>query len=238
MTNSTGGISKIRMAIGRWEERNEVLVQYRPSCEVAAGQVIGMPGVSQPCPSSLTISATFQKLQTLFEDIFEESDNFSAEPTLEELMAAQYFSSIRKDGGQPLLSNSTVEKITRYVSRLRGGKKVEGLEWDREILGKGLRLMERSMLAAEGLVIFKDDRTSAGDGGQGSKKAKGKKGKNTAEGSAGGDGAPVEVDNDALSKMEQELAILSNAGQAAACTFIVLDSPGIHKQVWYRSGLH
>ena len=188
----------------------------------------------------------FQKLQSLFEDIIEESDSFPANPAPDNLASAKYFSSVCKQGDQPLLAQSAIEKITQYVTRVQSSKRgsdSDSTEWDVEVIGRILKLVEGSMSSAEAIELFPEDRKGAS-----SVKAEKKSGQKGRKGMKGGrisksptitqqskeEGAPEVTDtlNEvAIEAFEERLAVLRTGGLAAECCLVLLDSEGLSKQV-------
>ena len=200
-------------------------------------------------------TAHFQKLQSLLDDIFEESDSLPAEPTSEDLSSARYFSSLSKDGGRPLLSDNTLDKISRYVSRVQNGKQKHGviggkrsvIEWDTEMVGRLLNLLEANMVQGDGLVVFPNDKKNAT--AEKAKKGKGAKGKaakskslsasakdqeEASEKEEAGYGNPEEK----VHQGEYRLATLRSAGLAAECCLVIMDTEGLSKQASKIIRLH
>lgn len=179
------------------------------------------------------LSAHFTKLQGLFENIFEESDAFSAEPTEEELSSSRYFSVIHPTSSLPLLADSAVEKITRNIVRIQKGKRrqsLETMEWDSDTIGRVLRLLERSLTGLEGIEPFPFDRQAPSK-----KKGKGKVKKEKAEDKtpeveeAGG--ASQEASEMEIEEGEDRLQLFRRGGSAAECVLTLLDTEGLSKQV-------
>ena len=197
--------------------------------------------------SSICNSDNFQKLQSLFEDIFEESDSFPASPTPDEIASSKYFSGIGPDGDHPLLASATIEKITRYVLRVQNSKRRcrnehDGLEWDGGAVRRILKLVQRTMAYAEGVVAFPEDRKpeSSGKEEKQSFDTKGRaKGGKKSRSPAGlqdtkDDGVPAErevgIDEAALQVYEKNLLILRDGGLGAECCLVLLDTEGLSKQ--------
>lgn len=190
--------------------------------------------------------AHFQKLKSLFDDIFEESDSFPANPTVEDVRSSKYFSNITKEGDHPLLSQNAIKKLTRYISRVQTSKRRpdgENVKWDVEVLRRVLKLMERSMRRAEGIEVFDEDR-QLGNSGKGKARNEGGKGRTKAgkrsksptntqdskeEDSLKGDEpAP---DDKVLQAGLSNLEVLRGSGLAAEFCLVLLDSEGLSKQV-------
>jgi cohesin loading factor subunit SCC2 len=171
-----------------------------------------------------------QKLQTLLDDIFEESDNFPAEVTLDDLTSSKFFDRISKDGQQPLLSARAITKIIRYVSRVQNSKRKhtaaeEDFSWDEEALKRLFRLLEREMREVETAV-------ANGDKAKKGKKGKGKKGSQSPERESveiGDDGD--ELAEDELAEHDEVLRGIGTAGLAAECCLVIFDGEGISKTV-------
>ncbi len=192
--------------------------------------------------------AHYQKLQSYLEDIFEESDSFPANPTPEAVRASKYFSGMSTHDDHPLLSSTAIDKITRYVSRVQSSKRrsstADGAEWDADTVGRVLRLLERSMEHAQGVVVFPEDRQASVAGkvekkpaiGKGRKKG-GKKSNSPPDpqGSKDEEGTPdlgdTTLDEVALQICEGNLSNVYHGGQAAEGCLVLLDSEGLTKQV-------
>jgi cohesin loading factor subunit SCC2 len=180
-----------------------------------------------------------QKLQTLLDDIFEESDNFPAEVTPDDLTSSKFFDRISKDGQQPLLSARAIAKVIRYVSRVQNSKRKqktaeEGLSWDEEALKRLFRLLEREMREVEMVVPFPEDQRAVanGDKAKKGKKGKGKKGSQSPERESaenGDDGG--ELAEDELAAHDEVLEGIGTAGLAAECCLVIFDGEGISKTV-------
>lgn len=175
----------------------------------------------------------FQKVQNLLEDIFEESDGFSANPSLEEVRHSRFFSGLSITGEHPLLSGECVDKLVQSFSRLHKSKRsrqarAEELPWDVDTLKRLLRILERSMTDGKDLEPFPDnggrtiiDNTSPTKGGRG------KKGKKATEPTP-----ELEVTGEERSSGERILSTMSNAAAAALCCMVVLRSHGLPKQLY------
>jgi cohesin loading factor subunit SCC2 len=180
-----------------------------------------------------------QKLQTLLDDIFEESDNFPAEVTRDDLTSSKFFDRISKDGQQPLLSARAIIKVIRYVSRVQNSKRKqkaaeEGFSWDEEALKRLFRLLEREMREMEMVVPFPEDKQAVanGDKAKKGKKGKGKKGSRSPERELeenGDDGG--ELAEDELAAHDEVLGGIGTAGLAAECCLVIFDGEGISKTV-------
>ncbi|WVQ82810.1 hypothetical protein IAT38_004942 [Cryptococcus sp. DSM 104549] len=190
---------------------------------------------------------SWQKLQTLLEDISEESDAFPANPTMLDLNKSRFFSTISKDGTTALLSVSTIAKVGQYVSRVQSATKRqkslaqtngEAGEWDVNLVGGLLRLLERSMRDAENAVVFPEDRKAVAasvteEKGK-KKKAKGKKDSTSSPTRASPEGGASEDKPSEEMTAACELALTrAKSGVAAAeCCLALLDSDGLSKQVY------
>lgn len=193
----------------------------------------------------LTRAAYSQKLHSLYEDVIEESDSFSASPTHNELQNSRFFSSLSRSGA-PILSDETVEKIIRYVTRVQSSKRRqsvgppgEAVEFDAEAIGRILRLLELSMREAEGVVPFSDDVKRAVSK---TKAKKTRKGKKSASPDENGEEAAQPEDEEAESKPQvlteleieegwARLQILKKAGLAVEACLVIMNSDGLPKQV-------
>ncbi|TYJ53043.1 hypothetical protein B9479_006320 [Cryptococcus floricola] len=230
------GDDGVRDAEGDWqmEEGNSSGTVYGG----AAGAQIQMSGKT----GERDTRNSWQKLQTLLEDISEENDSFTANPTLEDLQSSniKFFGHVSRDGSQALLSQKTMSKVIRYVLRVRSGKKRPGQEangpervWDITLVSTLLRLLERSIRDVEDIVVFPDDRKAAVAIEE---KAAKKKGKGKA-----GSASPVkpedaevkaEIPLADIQACEDKLMRVKRSVAAAECSLILLDSEGISKQLY------
>ncbi|KAL7420405.1 Sister chromatid cohesion protein 2 [Cryptotrichosporon argae] len=177
--------------------------------------------------------SAFQKLQSYMEDVFEESDSFSAEPTFEDVLQSRFFANLAKNDITPLLSIDTIARLTRYTTRVHAAgerqrrlPQSEKLEWDVESAARLLRLLDRSMVEAEGVTPFPDDGKAATF-----KSGKGKKGKAKTEGDV------VVVDDslvsaEAANKATARMRTLLAGGAAALCALVVWDADTVPKQLY------
>lgn len=176
--------------------------------------------------------AAFQKVETILEDIFEESDTFSANPTQDEVSSSRYFEGLSLDGVSPIISVDTVEKLVRYIMRLRLNKKRsrsrsgDGIPWNDENLSRLFRILEKSMRDAESAEPFPDN-------GRKSSVLQGKKkGKKTNGEASSADGTPdLDVTGEDVDRGERALDSLKNAAAAAQCCLALWDSDGMPKKV-------
>jgi cohesin loading factor subunit SCC2 len=182
-------------------------------------------------------AALVQKVHSLLEDIFEESDGFPANPPLEVVNHSRYFRGLSASGEHPLLSPETVDKLVKNFSRLHRSKrsrqsKVEELQLDTELLGRLLRILERSMRDAQDLNPFPDNgRRTIIESTSPVKGGKGKKGKKAA--SNGPEPSPeLEVSEEEKGTGERVLSAMSNAAAAALCCLVILRIPGIPKELY------
>ena len=189
----------------------------------------------------------FQKLQSLFEDIFEESDSFPANPVHDDIASSKYFSDIDNDGALPLLASATIEKITRYVTRVQNSKRRcrnenDTAEWDVEAVRRILKLVQRTMTYAERVVAFPEDRKPVSPGredklgfaGKGRAKGRKKTTSTTAIQDNKEDGTAEErevlIDEAAIQAHDKNLLIFRDGGLGAECCLVLLDSEGLSKQ--------
>ncbi|BEI91569.1 uncharacterized protein CcaverHIS019_0403890 [Cutaneotrichosporon cavernicola] len=179
----------------------------------------------------------FQKVQNLLEDIFEESDGFSATPSLEEVNHSRYFHGLSSNGEHPLLSQECVDKLVRNFMRLHKPKrsrqsKAEELPYDVDLLMRLLRVLERSMQDGQDLDPFPDNgRRTVIENTSPVKGGKGRKGRKTT--SNGPEPSPeLEVSEDEKNSGERILSTISNAAAAALCCLVVLRTPGLPKQLY------
>ncbi|CAK9787000.1 hypothetical protein CC85DRAFT_288268 [Cutaneotrichosporon oleaginosum] len=179
----------------------------------------------------------FQKVQSLLEDIFEESDGFSAAPSLEQVNSSHYFYGLSANGEHPLLSSECVDKLVKNFARLRKSNRsrqtrAETLSLDADLLGRLLRILERSMQDGQDLDPFPDNgRRTVIENASPVKGAKGRKGKKAT--SNGPEPSPeLEVSEEEKNTGERTLATLSNAAAAALCCLVVLRTPGVPKELY------
>lgn len=190
-------------------------------------------------------------MQTLLDDIFEESDAFPADPSREDIANCRFFARVStKRSGHPLLSEATMQKLVRYITRVQLGRrkqkaKMEGPRWDEETLKRLFRLLERSLIECEGIEVFPADKAPPIIDGKGTKKGKRSKkqqaavkngdsavetleaeGKSSQESDEGN-----KLDHDGVMLHEERMAIVRDAVLAAQCVLLVLDEEGISKPV-------
>jgi cohesin loading factor subunit SCC2 len=187
--------------------------------------------------------AAYQKFASLLEDILEASDALPAEPTADDLTRSRFFDRLNRDSALPLLSTETVERVTRYVSRIHSSHRARPTNpavqsWDEEQLKALFRHLERIMRDAEGVVPFPvDSKATAHD--QDSQKAKskkkGKKGKGSqspeVETQESNGTATDGIDEETGQKGERALSAISAAATAAECCLAILDGEGLSKPV-------
>jgi len=181
-----------------------------------------------------------EKLQQLMEDIFEESDNFPAEPSEQDIAAAKYFVAPHPASTFALLSDKGVRKITSSVNRVQKAmtkSKNQELDWEAAGLSKLFRLLERSMTGPDVLAPFDHDKkaTVAKKKGK-AKKEKEKKGSKSPEAEAVDLKEEEEVSTAELTagELQQKEAVLdahARAGLAAECCLTLLDTDGLPKHV-------
>jgi len=180
------------------------------------------------------IKAKYQRLQSLLEDIFEESDSFPAELFTEDLQSSKFFSIMSGSGSHPLLSSRAVGKLIEYMSRLKGKRRPDSPEWDLDAFTRILRLLERSMREIDEITVFDEPKNV--EIKKMVKVGKGKKNSKSPE--LGSDETPVktEVDlsEDQVDRVEADLQKIANAGIAAASVLTLLDLEGLPKQVCHR----
>ncbi|OCF60187.1 hypothetical protein L486_02867 [Kwoniella mangroviensis CBS 10435] len=187
----------------------------------------------------------WQKLINLLEDIFEESDTFPANPKPGDLAGSRYFATTSRDGSSPLLSFGTIRKVSSYVIRVQSARKRQpsgaqdgGVgQWDNEMMGSILRLLERSMRDMESLAVFPEDRkpavsASAQASGEGKKKTSSKKKKEPVNPDDNDDDQEFTLSEDALQKHERTSDRVRDGVAAAECVLILLDSEGLSKQMY------
>ncbi|ORX35130.1 hypothetical protein BD324DRAFT_633983 [Kockovaella imperatae] len=181
-----------------------------------------------------------ERLQNLLDDILNESDGFPADPTREDLASARFFTRLGRDGCGPLLSDSSVQQLSRYVVRVQSTKKnTQGTalksELDVESIGRILRLLDRSMRAGQGLVTFPSDtKVNIARVKPVKSSRKKKSGSNSRSPEADVD-MPVESVEEMTDKEMQDadakLLTVQSAGIAAACCVTVLDTDGLPKHL-------
>jgi hypothetical protein len=173
----------------------------------------------------------------LFEDIFEASDSLPASPSLSDLSSNTFFSHLARDDVTPLLSDRAIRQIIQGTSRVQTSKRRKETDtgaWDAETLGRILRLLQRVVSDAEGVVLFKEDIKEP------TKVEKAKKGRATKGNSKSK--SPVdtkdsqEVIEDTIN--EEDLAVagrymqrVRSAGLASECVLAILSTEGLPKQV-------
>lgn len=193
-----------------------------------------------------------QKLQTLLDDIFEESDALPADPSPEDITTCRFFSRISSKGSShPLLSEATIHKLIRYITRVQLGRKkqkakAEGQGWDEEALKRLFRLLERSLVECEGVEVFSADKAPPTTEGQRTKKG-GKRSKKQQAAAKDGDASLETVgtdskssqetadsdklDHDSVVMYEERMAVVRDGVLAAHCVFLILDEEGLSKPV-------
>ena len=174
----------------------------------------------------------------MLEDIFEENDSFSAEPTVDEVNSSRFFSGFSAHEHRPLLSVPITEKVARYVARIQRSKKrvsSERIEWDDEMIARILRLLERSLSGLETLNPFPSDKKAVQ-----SKKKKGKAKKETEDmepkssaeqGDEDMDGAVLDLTEQDIREATAVLERMEHAGLAAECVLTILDTEDLSKNV-------
>lgn len=194
-------------------------------------------------------------MQTLLDDIFEESDAFPADPSQEDIANCRFFARVSTKGSShPLLSEATMHKLIRYITRVQLGRKkqkpkVEGQGWDEEALKRLFRLLDRSLIECEGVDVFPADKAPPAADGERTKKG-GKRSKkhqaavksgDTAVETLGADGKSSQesaesdkLDHDGVMLHEERMAIVRDGVLAAQCVFLILDEEGISKPVRSR----
>lgn len=175
-------------------------------------------------------------MQNLFDDIFEESDTFPAEPTDEHLSSSRYFSAVQQGTDLPLLADRVIEKISRHIARIQKGERrqsTDSVEWDSEVIGRILRLLERGLAGVEGIDPFPSDTQAAQR-----KKTKSKTRKEKDE-----TGSPdledalegsQEITEFEVEEGQTRLTTLKRAVLAAECVLAIVDTEGLSKQVSVR----
>lgn len=225
-------------ATGRWDRKRlrahttkRRIAQWPPDEQATQTNDVSRSDLLSSC----SLPALFQKVQNLLEDIFEESDGFSPNPTYDEVNRSRFFSGLNASGEHPLLSPETVDKLVQSFGRLQRSKrsrqaKAEELPWDVDTVSRLLRVLERSMSDGQDLDPFPDngrrtviDNTSPTKGGR----KKGKKASNEPELSP-----ELEVTDEEKNSGQRILSTMSNAAAAALCCFVVLRTPGLPKQLY------
>jgi cohesin loading factor subunit SCC2 len=191
----------------------------------------------------LTIPAVLQKIHAFFEDIFEDSDSFSAEPSPEDIRNSKFFASLSTDG-HPLLAGIGIDKIARHVLRAQGKNKrhrpatISGddAKWDEEAVARLMKLLQRSMRESENLVVFPDDALKLSPAVEGEKMVKGRKKKpaKPKKGEGLEESTSLEessLDDAALTESESRLVVAVNGMKAVDCCLVILECDGLSKQV-------
>ena len=189
-----------------------------------------------------------QKLQTLFEDVFEEADNLPVHLGEEGLSSSKFFSAIAKNGSEHLLSLATIERMIRYILRVQSSRKRhtqlsgEDTAWDVDALKRILRLLARRVEEVNDSVIFPADKAGTAD-----RKSKGASRKTkksatteqppvTASGATEGESEePSENDHmndNERADLEIQLDTWATAGLAARCVLLILDCEGLAKPLY------
>lgn len=180
------------------------------------------------------IKAQFQRIQSLLEDIFEESDSFPAELSTEDLQSSKFFTNMSRNESHPLLSSRAVGKLIEYMSRLKGKRRADSPEWDLDAFTRILRLLERSMREIDEITVFDEPKNV--EVKKTVKVGKGKKNSKSPE--LPSDETPVkaevELSEDQVHGLEGDLQKIASAGIAAACVLTLLDLDGLPKQVCRR----
>ncbi|WWC90225.1 uncharacterized protein L201_005158 [Kwoniella dendrophila CBS 6074] len=192
--------------------------------------------------------SSWQKLISLLEDIFEESDTFPANPTAGDLSGSRFFATTTRDGTNPLLSYQAIKKISSYVTRVQSARRRQQsgssdiAEWDAENMGNILRLLERNMRDMENLIAFPEDRKAASATQAIDEKEKNKKNRKKKESKSPtlGEDDNEEVDvisEDVIQKHELILGRVRDGVVAAECVLVLLDSEGLSKQMYSEDHL-
>ncbi|KAK4684433.1 cohesin loading factor subunit SCC2, partial [Tremellales sp. Uapishka_1] len=177
---------------------------------------------------------SFEKLDSLLEDIFEESDGFPANPSPLQVTSTTFFSRISREQDS-LLASGTIDKLIRYISRLQGNKRRQSslgrtdvVYWDEDSLARILKLLEKSIKDADSREIFKNDGIKIASPGKEKEKGKGKK--SAKRKSPGADNAAMGEEEEAV--CEEKLRAMMEATLAAECCLVLLDSDGLPKQLY------
>jgi cohesin loading factor subunit SCC2 len=180
---------------------------------------------------------SFQKLQSLMEDIFEESDTFSADLSIDEVSSSKYFAGLSVDGTQPNLSSYTIDKLIRYFTRLEDNKKrqrskanAEAIPWDVNGLLRLFRMLDKTMRDAEEVDPFPSSGRKAVVAGNPSPKKK-KGGKKAKDGQDLEASPSLDMTEEELEKGSLTLRIMKTAAASAVCCLTILDSKTMPKQV-------
>ena len=210
--------------------------------------------------------APLEKLDTLLEDIIEAEDQLPPDADIADL-SAEFFSALTVDTSQPLLHPSVVRKLTTYIAKVaRPGKrarqntrdssrkatpkssKIAISDLDTTVLGRVIRLLERSVKAGEDLDPFgalRHDNNANCEPRSPSKKAAKKKSSKVEDQRSTSKtphiGEEVEADRDSPSAegpSEVDLHILTRTLQAARdsvyaadCCIALLSADRLTKQV-------
>ncbi|WWC57550.1 uncharacterized protein I303_100082 [Kwoniella dejecticola CBS 10117] len=180
--------------------------------------------------------STWERLQNLLEDIFDESDTFPSNPTSGDMAGSRFFATISKDGSIPLLSVGTIKKICSYVTRIQSARKRHTTnsdvgQWDDEVLSHILRLLERNIRDVESLVAFPEDRKAiAAESEEEGKMKKEKKSQNKEINEH--DESEDVLSEKSLATHESVLSRARDGVVAAECVLVLLDSEGLSKQMY------
>ena len=229
---------------GPWASTSHQPGQIRTGERDTTSKLLSAPYPRHP----LTGAGSLKKLTKCLEDIFEEHDSFSAEPSAEDLVSSKWFHRLSKSGNQPLLSASSIERLTRYISRVQAGRNlysmasapVEPSEWDSESISRILKLLDRSIQEADQMEVFPDDRNPVKTierpvkGGRTKKKTSPPTENKTAT-NQDDDDAQVKLDPTILADLQDRLVIMRHAALAVQCCLTIFDSNRLEKEV--RQGL-
>ena len=185
-----------------------------------------------------------QRLMELLEKILDESDGFPPDPRLEDIISARYFSSLGDQDRLPLLSDDSVNRVTRYHSRVRAKQPrarvdapVENETIDYEVIVRYFRILERSMREAEHLVVFPTDKKIANTTSNG-KSARAKKGKPASKSRSPEDGDRSQtpgkdehISQEEIAGGQRRLQCANSAVVAALCCLAVFSDENMPKPV-------
>lgn len=213
-----------------------------------------------------------EKLVMLFEDVFEAEDSLPPDASAEDLPAG-FFSGLSIDQNQPILHSSILRKLSKYISQVaRPSKRMRLVsardpsggtpraigrmaEVDSSILGRMLKLLDRSVKAGEDLDPFKIDDTGPATGGDKTRKSaspskKGRPKKVSAEAKINDDpqlddaersGEPAQSPTDGLlaevseadiAQLTISLELAKDSVLAAECCLALLASDRLPKQLY------
>jgi cohesin loading factor subunit SCC2 len=180
--------------------------------------------------------AAIQKLQSLFEDIFEEADSFTANPTAEEVDSSSFFEGLAADGVHPVLATKTIEKIILYTARVQDTRKRQrkteagAIPWDVDSLLRLFCMLERNMRDAEGVNPFPDNGRKAVVNP--SPKKGGKKGGKKGAGGPSMDTPELEMTAEEQDTGDSALEVMKVASTAAFCILAILSYRTTPKQLY------